>query len=177
MSDLIADSPYKWKSVIEQLKSFLINELNDIKSIRIIHRCGNCFKKTSDTTIMFDDNKLVIKDWMYNCNFNKEHSHTITIDGYDKDQLLFHIKNEKEYDIGFCLQFKYIMGSEYNVFITPFYTEKDYEIHGEKAYKDRKLRLKQRDTDNGTVILIQNFIDFKGLMPKYSETIHITYKD
>lgn len=45
MHDFLATNPYEWENVLISVKTFIEEELKDIKSIRIVHRCETCFEK------------------------------------------------------------------------------------------------------------------------------------
>lgn len=177
MAHLVAKSPTEWEYVLDKVKHFLVENLENIKTIRVISRCGSCYKKNVDTKIDLEyEDVLTIKDWRLNCNMNKkEYSHETTIQSFDPDNVFIHVnKNNKH---GFYLSFEYYTGSSIEVPLTPNYDYKDYEVHGTMLYGDRNLKLIERSLKNGHIIMLQNFIDFKGLDPMYSQTIIVEYLD
>ncbi len=174
--NMIAKAPYQMEQILTQIQYFLQENLHHIESIRVVSRCCNCFKKTSDYTLTFNGNSLSIKDWCFKCNIDKEFEHTITIENFDYENLLIHVDKSNK-DWGFALKMDYCMGSRSSFDLSAYYPPEDYKIHGEMAYEDRNIKLIERKVDNGLVIMLQNFIDFKGLMPKFSETIHIKFKE
>lgn len=177
MAQLVAKSPTEWEHTLDKVKQFLVENLQNIKTIRVINRCGTCFKKTTDTTINLEyGDVLTIKDWRLNCNMNnKEYTHETTINSFDLDNVFIRVNKNGKY--GFYLSFEYYTGSTLEVPLSPNYDYEDYEVHGTMLYRDRNLKLVERSLENGHIIMLQNFIDFKGLDPMYSQTILIEYLD
>jgi len=170
-----ATSVNDWKYLLNEIASFLKNNLKDIDKIRIVSRCSNCFKKNSDVSIKFNGENLTIKRWSYDCNVNKkEANQTISIDSINLEDIVFPIEEGQHH---FALKMHYHMfNSSYITYLSGHYPIEDYEIHGEMQYKDRKIKMKEREVNNGIVLLLEDFIDFKGLVPKYCHTLHITFK-
>lgn len=177
MAEFVASSPYEWEDILTKIKHFLQDEWDNFKCIRIVHRCANCFKKTSEITLHLGENQTSIEQWSYNCNTEKESKHTLKMDVLEKENILFSIdKNE----FNFCLQLKLMLGIslECTIPFTSFFDNEDYKIHGEYAYKNRHLHMIQRTIgDRDLVLMLQDFIDFKVLMPYYNQTIHLTFKE
>jgi hypothetical protein len=177
LAEFVANSPYEWKDVLTTIKHFLQDEWENFERIRIVHRCANCFKKTSEINLHFREKQTIIEQWSYNCNTETESKNTITIDTLKKENILFSIhKNE----FNFGLQLKLMLGIslECTIPFTSFFDNEDYKIHGEYAYKNRHLHMIQRSIgDRNLVLMLQDFIDFKGLMPYYNQTIHLTFKE
>jgi len=177
MAEFVATSPYQWEDILTKIKHFLLDEWNNLERIRVVRRCSNCFKKTSEITIHLEENQTRIKQWSYNCNTEKESENNLTIDTLEKENILFSIdKNE----FTFGLQLKLLLGISLECIVpfTDFFDREDYKIHGEFAYKNRHLRMIQRSIgDSELVLMLQEFIDFKGLMPHYNQTIHLTFKE
>lgn len=176
MSNFTAKSPERWIKYLKLVKDFLFKEKNDIDELTIVSRCISCYKKNRKTTLSFKENQLVINDWVLNCNFgDEEFKHTFTINDFNLKQL--QIILDGILDGQFNLVLQYSAGFLLKIPLTSVYPNNDYEVHSKNVYKDRNLKMIQRETDNGLIIMFQNFIDFMGLEPRFSETVYIKWKD
>lgn len=175
MSEKIVTSPYHLENVLNNISLFLTDNLDDISKIRVVSRCSNCYKKTEDVTWVFQGENTEINHWYYNCNLTKTIEGKVKLEGFDKDQLL--IRVERLMPDFFQLKMEYISAVRVEQSLSPYYEKEDYKVHGTYVYKDRNLKWKQRETEKGLVIMLQDFIDFKGLSPHYSQTIYVEFKE
>lgn len=174
MSNFIAASPNRWRSYLEIVKDFLNNEKQSIEDIIIINRCTNCYKKNRKVKLSFKKEKLVIEDWIHQCSFGKkELKHTYIVDKCDLNQ--FHSTIEQDGD-NFNLIIQYFSGINLTIPVLTSYSDTDFKVLNEYVYKDRNLKMIQREVNEGLVIMFQNFIDFEGLEPMFSDTVYIKWK-
>lgn len=172
---MIAKDPYELKEILRSIERYLSNNITEISSIRIRNRCCNCFKKISDLELIFNEKDLIVKDWYFNCNFNEIRNHSMLINNFDYRNIRFQLEENKiEHSI--MLKLNYYMSFIIPFNLTDYYPSGDFTIHGEQAYKDRQIKMIEREVSDGVVIMLQNFIDFYGLVPKFSQTIFIKFK-
>lgn len=168
MGKMTATSPKDWIGILHSIKDYFLENKNELSSVRIVHRCHTCFEKIKDVTLHFEDNTLKVEDWTYDCNNKEERTHTFTIPSYNNQYSFINIIQES---YGFSLTFTYEMGCTLSIPLTSYFPADDYEVHGECVYEDRNLSLLQRGREDSLIIMLQDFIDNKGLMPLYNQTI------
>ncbi|UXO88850.1 hypothetical protein [Bacillus safensis] len=154
--------------IMEQLKYVFDDLFKKSNFVRMRSRCDSCLDVTDETTFNISKNSIEIRFFAYSCNFpeDPETNGSVILDRPD----VFSISYKKD-DHFKCIAWKMSVPFLMEKDITPLYSPEDYEVHGEKMYADRNIRIGIRKNNDRTIISFQNFIDFKGLVPKYSHTI------
>ena len=168
MNKMTATSPKEWIDILKSIENYFLENKTELSSLRIVHRCHTCFEKIKDITLHFKNDALIVEDWTYDCNRKEEQSHSFVIPSYNSQHSFIHITKES---YGFCLTFSYEMGYTLSVPLTSYFPPTDYEVHGEQVYGDRNLSLLQKGSEDSLILMLQDFIDNKGLMPLYNQTI------
>lgn len=175
MTTEIANSPEEWINTLESIRLFMEDNINSLSSIRTRGRCNNCFKKIEDTTISFKEKELHIEGWSHNCNFEKTTPHELIIKHFNKDDLTFIIDMADSECFGLKVECQGVVNISFP--LSNYYPKKDFSVHDTFLYGERNLKFKQRSTDKRIILLLQNFIDFKGLDPYFSETIILNFHE
>lgn len=177
MNKQIISSPIDSTQYLEWIKEVVSSGISDdiINSIKMTSKCTNCGKWCDTTRISFSDNLVSVKSNGIKCNIPEQRTYKqkFSVEGMSKEEIL--VLRESDFD--FHQTYIYLLvGGYLRVPLSSTYSSRDFEVHGEYVYKDRKIETTSRIENNNTLIIeMQNFVDFKGLVPEYTDKIVIKF--
>lgn len=179
MEEMTIKDPQSLEVFLDWVKDIINHGIGEgnIVSIKTSLHCTTCGEWSETNRLSFSDDKMVLKSNGVQCNVKeKEHfKQKFTIEGVSNKHVSVSRKTLKDLENTY-LSIQIGVGSSIEMPLTNCFPNVDFEVHKEQIYKDRGLNTSYYiQNENTLIISIQNFVDFKGLTPHFTEKLVIKY--
>lgn len=176
MEEMKINDPQSLEVFLDWVKNvinFGIEEEN-IVSIKTSHNCITCGEWSETNRLSFSKDKLVLKTNGVHCNAKEKNQfkQKYTIEGIVKKDVSVSKKTDIEAEAAYLS----VSIGLISIPITNAFPTVDLDVHNEFIYKDRGLEVSYFiQNENTLIVKMQNFVDFKGLTPQFTDKLVIKY--